>query len=152
MQIMERIESDIITGAYQAGDLIISTTQISKVYSVNPTTAVKAVSKLTDAGILYKDRGIGMRVAPGARERIAERRRAVFLNQTVGALLDEAKTLGISVGEIVAIIKDRNENRSEGVNEDRSEDRSEGMNGSRNEDRSWDRDEERSEKGAHSDD
>jgi DNA-binding transcriptional regulator YhcF (GntR family) len=144
MQIMERIESDIITGTYQAGDLIISTTQISKVYSVNPTTAVKAVSKLTDAGILRKDRGIGMRVAAGARERIAERRRAVFLNQTIGALLEEAKTLGISVGEIVAIIKGRNEDRSESMDDSRNEGRRAGMNDSRNENRS--------EKGAHSDD
>jgi DNA-binding transcriptional regulator YhcF (GntR family) len=107
IQIMERIESDIITGAYGTGDLIISTTQISKVYAVNPTTAVKAVSKLTDAGILYKDRGIGMRVAEGAREKITERRRAIFLNQTIDALLAEAKTLGISVEEIGALINER---------------------------------------------
>jgi DNA-binding transcriptional regulator YhcF (GntR family) len=107
MQIMERIESDIITGAYETGDLIISTTQISKVYSVNPATAVKAVGKLTDAGILYKDRGIGMRVAEGAREKITERRRAVFLDQTVDELLGEAETLGISVEEMVSIIRER---------------------------------------------
>jgi DNA-binding transcriptional regulator YhcF (GntR family) len=107
MQIMERIESDIITGAYETGDLIISTTQISKVYSVNPATAVKAVGKLTDAGILYKDRGIGMRVAEGAKEKITERRRAVFLNQTVDALLGEAETLSISVEEMVSIIRER---------------------------------------------
>jgi DNA-binding transcriptional regulator YhcF (GntR family) len=106
-QIMERIESDIITGAYQTDDLIISTTQISKVYSVNPATAVKAVSKLTDAGVLYKDRGIGMRVAPGAREKIAERRRAIFLNQTIGALLGEAETLGFSIEEMLSIIRER---------------------------------------------
>ncbi|MDR1263897.1 MAG: GntR family transcriptional regulator, partial [Oscillospiraceae bacterium] len=65
----------------------------------------------TDAGILYKDRGIGMRVASGAREKITERRRAVFLNQTVDALLEEAKTLGISVKEIVSIIQERGEFR-----------------------------------------
>jgi DNA-binding transcriptional regulator YhcF (GntR family) len=108
---MERIESDIVTGAYQTDDLIISTTQISKVYTVNPTTAVKAVSKLTDAGILYKDRGIGMRVAAGAREKITGRRRAVFLNQTIDALLAEAKTLGISVEEMIAIIQERNNSK-----------------------------------------
>jgi DNA-binding transcriptional regulator YhcF (GntR family) len=107
IQIMERIENDIITGAYQTDDLIISTTRISKLYSVNPTTAVKAVSKLTDAGILYKDRGIGMRVAAGAREKITERRRSIFLNQTIDALLKEARTLGISVEEMVSIIQER---------------------------------------------
>ena len=109
IQIMETIESDIITGAYQTGDLIISTTQISKLYSVNPTTAVKAISKLTDAGILYKKRGIGMCVAEGAREKIATRRRETFLNQTIDALLTEAKTLGITQEELINIIKTRGE-------------------------------------------
>lgn len=107
MQIMEIIENDIITGAYQIDDMIISTTQISKVYSVNPTTAVKAVSKLTDAGILYKKRGIGMCVAAGAREKITKRRKDVFLNQTINTLLAEAKTLGISLDELIEVIKNR---------------------------------------------
>ena len=104
-QIMETIESDIITGAYKTDDLIISTTQIAKVYSVNPTTAVKAISKLTDSGILYKKRGIGMCVAEGAREKIAKRRKDAFMNQTIDRLLAEAKTLGISEEELISIIK-----------------------------------------------
>ena len=110
-QIIETIESDIITGVYQTDDLIISTTQISKVYSVNPTTAVKAISKMTDAGILYKKRGIGMCVAEGAREQITIRRKNVFLNQTIDALLFEAKTLGISVSELICV-----NNNKEGAN------------------------------------
>ena len=104
-QIMEIIESDIITGAYQVDDLIISTTQISKVYSVNPTTAVKAISKLTDAGVLYKKRGIGMCVAEGAREKITARRKDLFFSQTIGAILSEAKTLGITLDELIAEMK-----------------------------------------------
>jgi DNA-binding transcriptional regulator YhcF (GntR family) len=98
---MEAIESDIITGVYNADDLIISTTQIAKQYSVNPATAVKAVSKLTDSGILYKKRGVGMCVADGAREKITERRKDVFLNITLEAVVAEAKTLGISNEELI---------------------------------------------------
>ena len=109
-QIMEIIESDIITGIYQTDDLIISTTQISKLYSVNPTTAVKAISKLTDAGILYKKRGIGMCVTEGAREKITVRRKETFLNQTIGDVLTEAKTLGISLNELIEVIKNKGEN------------------------------------------
>jgi len=105
LQIMEKIESDIITGAYQTDDLIISTTQIAKVYSVNPTTAVKAVSKLVDAGVLYKKRGIGMCVAPGARQSITKRRRDFFVNQTVATVLAEAHTLGISLSELIEVIE-----------------------------------------------
>ena len=109
MQIMEIIENDIITGAYKTDDLIISTTQISRVYSVNPTTAVKAISKLTDAGILYKKRGIGMCVAKGAREKITKRRKDAFLNKSIDALIAEAKTLGITLDELIGVIKRRSE-------------------------------------------
>jgi len=107
LRLMEIIENDIVTGVYQVDDLIISTTQISRVYSVNPATAIKAVSKLSDAGILYKKRGIGMCVAKGAREKITKRRKGVFLDRTIGALLSEAKTLGISMEELIAVIKGR---------------------------------------------
>ena len=112
MQIIEIIESDIITGVYQTDDLIISTTQISKVYSVNPTTAIKAISKLTDANILYKKRGIGMCVAEGAREKITARRKDIFINQTITALLAEAKTLDISTDELISVIKNKQEDNN----------------------------------------
>jgi DNA-binding transcriptional regulator YhcF (GntR family) len=107
---METIESDIVTGAYRTDELIISTTQIAKVYAVNHTTAVKAISKLTDAGILYKRRGIGMCVAEGAKEKITARRKDIFLNQTISAVLTEAKTLGITKDELINIIKTKEGN------------------------------------------
>jgi len=102
---METIENDIITGIYKTDDLIISTTQISKAYSVNPATAVKAVGKLADAGIIYKKRGIGMCVTDGAREIIYERRRERFMTETLDAVISEAKTLGISFDEIINILR-----------------------------------------------
>ena len=107
---MDTIESDIIIGVYETDDMIISTTQIAKVYSVNHTTAVKAISKLTDAGILYKKRGIGMCVAYGAKEKITERRKNEFLNNTIDDFLAEARKLGISEEKLIEIIK------SKGVN------------------------------------
>lgn len=106
-QIMDIIENDIINGVYQVNDIIISTTQISKLYSVNPTTAVKAVSRLTDDGILYKKPGIGMCVAEGARQKIVEQRKAAFLGTAIDEFLTEAKTLGISIEELITLIKRR---------------------------------------------
>ena len=108
-QIMETIEADIMTGAYQVDGLIISTNQIARLYGVNPTTAVKAVAKLADAGVLYKRRGIGMCVAPGAREQIIARRREAFMGVTLKAVLAEAKALGMSVDELVGVIKEESE-------------------------------------------
>lgn len=104
-QIMEMIEDDIISGTYQVHDIIISTTQISKLLSVNPTTSVKAVSNLTEEGILYKRRGIGMCVAEGARDKILNRRKKLFLDEAVPELLMEANKLGISDAELIQIIR-----------------------------------------------
>jgi DNA-binding transcriptional regulator YhcF (GntR family) len=107
VQIQERIESDIITGVYKTDDLIISTTQISKLYSVNPTTAVKAISKMTDAGELYKKPGIGMCVAQGAKDMITQRRKRAFLDETLTAVVEEARVLGISSDDLVRLIQER---------------------------------------------
>ena len=107
IQIMEIIENDIISGAYAVDDIIVSTTQISKLYSVNPTTAVKAIGRLTDDGILYKKPGIGMCVAEGAREKIINRRKEIFLGITINKLIAEAKTLGIPVNELIRVISNK---------------------------------------------
>ncbi|MDR2547803.1 MAG: GntR family transcriptional regulator [Lachnospiraceae bacterium] len=106
-QIIELIENDIITGVYQTDDLIISTTQIAKIYSVNPTTAVKAISKMADAGIIYKKRGIGMCVAKGAQENIKARRKRIFIHKSINTLMKEATMLGISTDELISIIKEK---------------------------------------------
>jgi len=104
MQIMETIEADIMTGVYRADDLIISTTQIAKLYSVNPNTAVKAVAKLAEAGVLYKRRGIGMCVAPGAKDQIVARRRQAFMTETLPGVLTEARVLGMTRDELLDAI------------------------------------------------
>ena len=98
------IEDDIISGTYQVNDIIISTTQISKLLSVNPTTSVKA-SNLTEEGILYKKRGIGMCVADGARNKILTRRKKKFFDEAVPELLTEANKLGISEAELIKTIE-----------------------------------------------
>ena len=105
MQIIEVIENDIISGLYAVEGLIASTTNIATSYGVNPATAVKAVSKLTEAGVLYKKRGIGMCVAAGAREMIIRRRKEILLNNTLPSLVEEAERLGISPEQIVSILR-----------------------------------------------
>lgn len=104
IQIKEAIKDDIMAGVYETDELIISTTQISRFYSVNPATAVKSVSILNDEGIVYKKRGIGMCVAEGAKEKIIEERTKQFFEQTVSVTVGEAKKLGISKQKLIQII------------------------------------------------
>ena len=105
LQIMDMIEDDILSGVYKTDDIIISTTQISKLLNVNPTTSVKAISKLTDEGILYKKRGIGMCVSNNAKEMVLTRRKKNFITDTIPQLLSEAGKLGITENELIEIIR-----------------------------------------------
>ena len=105
VQIIEMIEDDILAGTYAAGDLIISTPQISKLLGVNPTTAQRAVTVLTDRGIITKKRGIGMAVTPQAREQILAARRQVFHDKTVPDFINRASTIGITGPELLDIVQ-----------------------------------------------
>lgn len=104
VQIMDIIENDILTGVYHTDDMIISTTQISKVYSVNPATAVKAVGKLMDEGILYKKRGVGMCVSAEAYDIIINRRKNEFFEIKLVELMNEALRLNIDKKALIDII------------------------------------------------
>ncbi|WP_018526370.1 hypothetical protein [Alkalispirochaeta alkalica] len=44
-------------------------------YRINHVTVARGINLLVDQGILYKKRGIGVFVAPGAREALLEARR-----------------------------------------------------------------------------
>ncbi|MDD3882178.1 MAG: GntR family transcriptional regulator [Eubacteriales bacterium] len=104
IQIKERLKDDIMAGVYEVDELIISTTQISKLYSVNPATAVKSVSMLVDEGIVYKKRGIGMCVAVGAKETIVKERVKEFHAQTIPNMVKEAKKLCIEKSELIKMV------------------------------------------------
>lgn len=106
VQIIEMIEDSILAGEYQVDDMIISTTQISKLLSVNPTTAVKAVSILHDRGIVYKKRGVGMAVTQEAKTILLQERKKAFFEQTIPWLVGEAQKLGIQGGELMNILKE----------------------------------------------
>ena len=106
IQIKERIKDDIMSGIYETDELIISTTQIAKLYGVNPATAVKSVSMLADEGIVYKKRGIGMCVAAGAKEAVAAERTEQFYNRVLKDAITEAKKLHIGKKELLKIISE----------------------------------------------
>ncbi|QAY67819.1 GntR family transcriptional regulator [Paenibacillus protaetiae] len=105
MQIAERIEDDIIERTLPEESQVPSTNQFAAFYQINPATAAKGVNLLTEQGILYKKRGIGMFVSEGAREKLLEKRREQFYDQYVAAMVQEAKKLEISVEQLTDMIK-----------------------------------------------
>lgn len=103
-QIALGIEDAILTGAFEEGEQIPSITEFSVTYKINPATALKGINLLVDAGVLYKKRGVGMFVTEGAVIKLKEKRKEEFYDSYVRSLIEEAKKLGISGDEIIAMV------------------------------------------------
>ncbi|MDR1443359.1 MAG: hypothetical protein LBI94_00605 [Treponema sp.] len=106
VKIIEMIEDDILSETYGVDDLIISTPQISKLLSVNPATAQRAIGVLTGRGIIYKKRGVGMAVTQEARGIILAQRRKLFFERIVPDFIGSARKIGITDEEFIKIVKE----------------------------------------------
>ncbi|WP_341946815.1 GntR family transcriptional regulator [Microbacterium sp. LWH11-1.2] len=107
LQIAEQIEDSIVDGSLAEEAQAPSTNELASFYRINPATAAKGVAMLTDKGVLYKRRGIGMFVADGARELLLGERRSAFADRYIDPLLAEARTLGLSPDDLAALLRQR---------------------------------------------
>ena len=105
LQIAEGMEDAILSGAFAEESQIPSITEFSVNYKINPATALKGINMLTDAGIVYKKRGLGMFVKTGAVEKLKDKRKQSFYQNFIEGLIAEAKRLQISKAEIQAMIE-----------------------------------------------
>jgi DNA-binding transcriptional regulator YhcF (GntR family) len=113
-QIADQIRQDIVTGALGPDEQVMSTNQYAAFHRINPATAAKAFQRLVDEGLLYKRRGIGMFVAPGAPEQLRAERRARFVEDVLVPVVVEAERLGIPIDEVVDALRARAAGRGNG--------------------------------------
>ena len=105
IQLSEAIEDNILKEIYKEDEQIMSTTEISLNFKINPATAGKGINILVDEGILYKKRGLGMFVSKGAKETILQKRKNYFYKSYVLPLKEESKKLGITYTEIIKMLE-----------------------------------------------
>ena len=96
LQIARMLEDDILRGVYREEEQVPSTNELARAYNINPATAAKGINLLVGDGVLYKRRGIGMFVSPGAGEKVLEKRRAAFYESYVRPLVREGRSLKLS--------------------------------------------------------
>lgn len=104
-QVAEELEDAVLSGAFREEEQIPSTTEISVSYKINPATALKGISLLVEESIVYKRRGIGMFVAPGAKQKILEKRKQSFYRAFVLPMVREAEKLGLGPEETAELTK-----------------------------------------------
>ena len=105
LQIAAALEDDILRGVYREEEQVPSTNELARVYHINPATAGKGLNLLVADGVLYKRRGLGMFVSPGAAEQVKSKRSSAFLDGYVRPMVREGRSLGLDRGELLAMVE-----------------------------------------------
>ena len=98
LQIIERVQMDIITGRYQPGDKLPSVRDLAQEAAVNPNTVQKALSELERSGLIYSQRTSG-RFITEDKELIHQMKKELAAAE-VSAFVAHMKQLGITPEEI----------------------------------------------------
>jgi GntR family transcriptional regulator len=102
-QVVYAVRRAVVTGQLRAGDSFPSVRALSMALKINPNTAHRIVSTLTDEGLLLVRPGVGTVVGetllPGAAAR-----RATLEDETE-RLVVQARRAGISLRDLLAAIK-----------------------------------------------
>jgi GntR family transcriptional regulator len=107
IQIAQMIRAQVLAGELKEEEQVMSTTQFATTFRINPATAQKAFAGLVDEGLLYKRRGLGMFVAPGAREKLLADHRQRYFDEVLGPALTQADILSIPTSDIVDYVLGR---------------------------------------------
>ena len=105
IQISKAIEDEILTDSIKEDEQVPSTTELSRLYNINPATVLKGMNILVDKNILYKKRGLGMFVNRGAKNTIKLLRKEIFKNKFIKNLIEEENKLDIDKDELLEMIK-----------------------------------------------
>ena len=105
IQLAEWIEDEILAGTFAEEAQIPSVADLSANFKINHMTALKGIAILTDSGIIYKKRGVGMFVASGAVKKLRARRHSEFCGKYLKTAAAEAKKLGIEFDELIEMMK-----------------------------------------------
>lgn len=111
IQIAEWIETEILNGNLQEDDKVYSQYQLAEMFTINPATAAKGLTMLTDEGILYGKRGLGKFVTSEAKAMITNKRKNEKLKGLLEEAALEAERLHVQDEEMIAMLKAAISNR-----------------------------------------
>lgn len=104
IQIIERIQMDIISGLYSPGDKLPSVRELAMEASVNPNTMQKALSELERTGLVYAKRTSGRYITEDAT--MITDLKTKLAKDIVAQFLDNMQRLGIQEEEVISLISE----------------------------------------------
>lgn len=107
-QIVNQVKHLVAAGRLEHGEEIPPIRVLAQQLLVNPNTVARAYLELEREGIVHKRHGAGTYVAE-ISSTLPHRQRLKLLGERVDALLVEAAHLDVSLGEVIELIRERQE-------------------------------------------
>ena len=102
IQIVERIEMDIISGKYKPGDKLPSVRDLAAEAAVNPNTMPKAFTELERTGLVFSQRTTGRFITEDTS--MIDELKSTLAKDKITELLSFMQQLGFQENEILAMI------------------------------------------------
>lgn len=99
-QLKDRVLEMILDGYLADGDALPSVRTVAAEYQINPLTVLKGYQELVDEGLVEKQRGKGMFVTSGARDRLLASERQRFVDEEWPRVLTTIERLGLDLDEL----------------------------------------------------
>lgn len=104
LQLMERIQQDIVTGIYKPGDKLPSVRDLALSASVNPNTMQKALSELERNGLVYSQRTSGRFITED--EKMLHQLKTELAAEHIRYFFEKMKQLGFREEETLILIQE----------------------------------------------
>lgn len=104
LQLMERIQQDIISGVYGPGDKLPSVRELALEASVNPNTMQKALSELERNGLVHSQRTSGRYITRD--EQMLKQLKDDLAFQHIQEFMEKMKQLGFAEAEIFQLLQE----------------------------------------------
>lgn len=102
LQLMERIQRDIIAGVYQPGDKLPSVRDLALEAAVNPNTMQKALSELERSGLVYSQRTSGRFITEDT-EMLTQMKKEL-VTEHIQEFFQKMEQLGFSRAELLTLV------------------------------------------------
>lgn len=104
-QLVEQIRRMVAGGQLQSGDELPSVRELALEHAVNPMTISKAYSMLEAEGVLIRQRGKPMQIAPQKKSQLSEQARLQHLQPHLEQLVVAARQLEIADEQLVESLR-----------------------------------------------
>lgn len=102
IQIIEKIQMDIISGVYSPGDKLPSVRELAAEASVNPNTMQKALSELERTGLVYSQRTSGRFITEDTK--MIDKLKAELAKEIITQFLENMQKLGFQKDEAISLM------------------------------------------------